>query len=213
MPIADNLKFLFRIDVTANVAAAGGRAIPQRNTFYYRRTATTFLSNKTQLNTIFVTTVLTPLIAALNSRYVTNLNLIRCINDATDAYAQFTPALTGAITTDSYDSRSSVYMQLRSGFRGRAFNGSKHFSPLSEIDTTGDVLTGTGLTRWQAVATALGATMTDAGGNIWVPCILSGPPISQIETNPTTVFTWDVASVALNKAVGQMRRRRAGSVY
>lgn len=213
MPIPNAQQLVVRIQVTGTIAAAGGRVVPVQNIFHYRRTATVFNLVKSTLNTAFQTAVVTPLLAALNVRYTQVNNLIRCVNDAMDANAQFFPAGVGAIATDSYDSRSAVYIRFSSGYRGRAFNGSKHFSPLSEVDTTGDVLTGAGLARWQAVAAACLVNITDATGNIWVPCILSGPPISQIEVNPTTVNTWDLIACQLNKTVGGMRRRRAGSSY
>jgi len=47
----------------------------------------------------------------------------------------------------------------------------------------------------------------------WVPVVLAGKPKSQIKTNPTTVQTYDIISIALNKAIGKMKKRFAGSVY
>lgn len=89
--------------------------------------------------------------------------------------------------------------------------GSKHFPAASEVDTTGDVLTGAGLARWQTVQTAVGATLVDALGNSWVPCVFSRKK-SQIAVNPTTIYQNDVTQVLLDKTLGQMRRRKVLTV-
>lgn len=213
MTIPANQQLNVEIKVKGMIASGGGRAVPISSTFYFRRTTTPASINKSALFTAFKAAILVPLAAAQSSRYTTGETLIRCINDAQDAYQEFFPALTGAIGTDSYSSRNAVYMQLKSGFRGRPYNGSKHFGPLSEIDTTGDVLTGAGLARWQTVQAALLAGFNDAVPISWVPVVVSGPPISQMLVNPTTVNAWDIVEVTLNQAVGSMKKRNAGPVY
>jgi hypothetical protein len=214
MAIPNPQQLVVEIQVYGIVAAAGGRQIPQRNIFHYRRTTTVNPLSKVNFNTVFQAGPGAAMAAAFNVRWAAAFNYIRIVNDAQDAFTGIVNANVGAIATDSYDSRSAVYMQLKSGARGRPFNGSKHFGPLSEVDTTGDVLTGAGLARWQALQAACLATLgPDASGNTWVPVILSGPPWSYLLTNPTTVYTNDVIAVLLNKAVGSMKKRRCGPVY
>lgn len=204
-------KLNFEISVLASMAASGGRSVPIRNTWHYRRASGAPVLSKPALVTIFSTTILVPLVAALNIRWVPSLILCRCIDDATDQATQTAFVTPGAIATDSYDSRGTVFMQFASGFRGRNYNGAKHFGPLSEVDTTGDILVA-GLARWQAVATACAASMVDANANTWIPIVFS-QVLSQIRTNPTSVTVVDVTSVRLNKTIGDMKKRRAGSSY
>lgn len=214
MSIPNAQQLVVDIQCSGIVSAAGGRQIPQKNSFQYRRTATVFPLLKSQVETAFQANIVAPLAAALNIRWTQVSNAVRIMNDAQDAFYVVPETSPGAIPTDSYDSRSAIYMQLISGSRGRPYNGSKHFSPLSEADTTGDVLTGAGLTRFQTLATAILAGFTDAGGNVWVPVIVSGAPKNQILENPTSLTAvWDVVGVRLNKAVGSMKKRKCGPVY
>lgn len=213
MGIPNAAQTVVTIKIAGVMASAGGRAVNTLNVFHYRRSTTANALNKAQVSAIFQTAVVVPLALALNVRFTQVNNTVRIVNDAQDQEVAFGNAAVGAIASDSYDSRSAVYMGYQTGIRGKRFRGSKHFAPLSEVDTTGDILTGAGLARWQTVQAACAASFTDAGGNTWIPVVLQGPPLSQLRTNPTTVQTADVTTVTLNKAIGSMKRRRAGSVY
>lgn len=211
MPIPASSMLQFQIVVQGVSAAAGSNAKSTYNVFNYRRTSGINPITKAALNTAFQTGVIAPLLLAMNVRYSPTSLTIRCLNDALDAPQLFTAAGSGAIATDSGPNNEAVYFLFRTALRGRNYRGSKHFSPMSEIDTTGDVLTGAGLTRWQTVGTALAANLTDANGNIWVPQVLS-TTLSQLTINPVNVVANDVIQVLLDLNIGTMRRRRSRTV-
>lgn len=197
--------------IGGQVAAAGSNSTPCGNVFYYRLSLQVVAPTKVALNAIFQSTVIAPMLLAMNSRYTPNNVVIRYLNDASDGPTSFAAAGAGAIITDSEPSSDSVVVRLRSAFRGKTMRGFKHFGASSEIDTTGDVLTGAGLIRWQAVRDACGAQLTDALGNKWNPFVRSRQG-EQVKINPTTVRGVDITSVVLNLVVSTMRKRKAASV-
>jgi len=211
MPIPAVNQLAFQIVIQGQSAAAGSNAKSSYNVFNYRRASGVPAITKAALNTAFQANVIPAILAAMNARY-SPLNLtIRCLNDALDAPQSFAVAGAGAIATDSLPSDAAIYFLFRTSLRGRNYRGSKHFGPASEIDTTGDVLTGAGLARWQTVQTALALNFVDANANTWIPQVVS-TTLSNLVTNPTNVVTNDVTQVLLDLNVGTMRRRRARTV-
>jgi hypothetical protein len=211
MPFVPIVGSIAEVTAKGTYAAAGSSAKNIVSVFHYRLALITAPPTKTALETRFDTIVSLPCLAAFNIRYTQQETRVRWINDATDPAVSFARAGVGAIATDSSSVDDCVSMLLRTGLRGRAYRGSKHFVGLNEIDTTGDVLTGAGLTRWQAVQTGVFATLVDALVNSWVPCVLSRSK-SILATNPTTVIANDITQVLLNKNVGIMRKRRVATV-
>lgn len=207
MPIASASITSVEIVTQATAAAAGSNAKATYNVFTYTRGTTVNPISKTNVKNGFVTLVVTPLLAAMNIRYALNNITVRWINDALDAPQSFPQASVGAIATDSLPVDTAIAMLLRTNLRGKNYRGSKHFGPGSEADTTGDVLTGAGLVRWQAVQTAVAAAYVDADGNTWTPAVLSRT-LSQLMTNPTVVIVNNVNQVLLNTNIGTMRHRR-----
>lgn len=214
MPIPDNQLLHAEIVVRGTQAAAGSSVTPSINVFHYRRLATAIPMTKLALKNAFWTAVGVPLLAAANVRYTPNVLSVRMVNDATDPYADFSQAGVGAQPGDSEPSDDAVYVYLKTAVRMPGGKGGKHFGGTSEADTTGDILTGAGLGRWQAVRDALKLVLTDATGNQWQPFILSRKPIggSQLKTNPTTIVGYDVIDALLDLNVGTMRRRRSVTV-
>lgn len=211
MPIAPALISVAEVITFGHAAAGGSNITPSLNNFCFRRGSTVPVLDKTALKNIFVTNVLTPLLAAMNVRYTCDYLTVRWVDDALDVPLSFAIALPGAIATDSLPSDDAVYYLYRTGLRGRNYRGAKHFGPASEVDTTADVLTGAGLARWQTVQTALAASNTDANGNVWAPAVLSRS-LSQLRTNPTTVVANNVQQVLLDLNIGTMRHRRSRTV-
>jgi len=211
MPIPATSQLQFQIVVQGQAAAAGSNAKSSYNVFNYRRASGIPTITKAALNTAFQSNVLTPILAAMNARYSPVNLTIRCLNDALDAPQVFSAAGAGAIATDSLPSDAAVYFLLRTSLRGRSYRGSKHFGPASEVDTTGDVLTGAGLTRWQAVGTALALNFADSNANTWIPQVVS-TTLSNLVINPTNVIANDVTQILLDLNVGTMRRRRSRTV-
>jgi hypothetical protein len=191
--------------------AAGSNATPCQNVFHYRRNSIVNPISKPNLNTVFQANVLTPILAASNARYKPNNVTIRMINDPLDAPQAFAAGGAGAIGTDSEPSDDAVYMLLRTAVRGRSFFGSKHFGGTSEVDTTGDILTGAGLARWVVVKTAIGNNLVDASPNTWTPFVFSRF-LSTMGIFALNVVGADVTAVLLDLNIGTMRRRRSRTV-
>jgi len=206
-PVTNHIELVLKAQMTA----AGSNSRPSFNVFTFRRLTNTNPFVKANVKAAFVTAIAVPIVAAINARWVSYAISIRSLDDALDAYADIAYVATGAIATDSHPTEAAVKMGLQTGLRSRNYLGSKHFTPLSEADTTGDVLTGTGLTNWQAVQAAILAGFTDSDGNQWTPTVVSRT-LSQLKTNPTTVDYADVTAVTLNTTIGTMRRRRVRSV-
>lgn len=211
IPNANMLVMEAKVD---SIAATGGvETKPCSSLFGYRRTTTVNPWNYASFNTVFQAGPVAALIAAANVRWTQRTNILRCVNDAEDPGVIIAAANVGAIATDSYEIRMAVYILLGLGVRGRGAHGSKHFAPFSEADTTNDLLTGAGLTRWQAVATAIKATLgPDVTGNTWVPCVIRKSR-SQLEFNPTTVVTLDIQTATVNQRPGSMKKRQVKSKY
>jgi hypothetical protein len=211
MPFVPVLGSIASVNMTGVLAALGSSAKNVASIFHYRLSLIAAPPTKTALETAFQALVGAAFIAAANVRYTQQSTNVRWIDDATDPAQDFAEAGPGAIATDALPSDVSVAMLLRTGLRGRSFRGAKKFPAVNEIDTTGDVLTGAGLARWQALQAAVFSNVTDALGNVWVPSVLSRN-LSILDTNPTTVIANDVTQVLLNKNVGTMRKRRVVTV-
>jgi len=206
------------VQMLGTISAAGSNSKNVANVYNFRRTANVLPLSKANINTAFQAAIGAPVIAALQARYSQTFNTVRFIDDATDVPSGFAQAGVGAIATDSYATYGAVCVNLKTSYRGGSGRGSKHFTPFAEADTTGDVLTGAGLARWQTVEAALLAGFTDADGNVWVPEIVIRHPVdptkprSQLSVNPTTVLSNDVISSILDVTVGTMRRRKTKTV-
>lgn len=211
MSIPLNQVTVAQLILKATLAAAGGSSKSIALTFTYRRIATTVDPTKAALAAAFLAGPYAAMLAAFNARWTSGSANIRWLNDALDPTVAVSLAGAGAIATDSAPSYCAVYMLMQTGVRGRRYRGSKHFPAVSEADTTGDVLTGAGLTRWQAVQTALLAPLVDATPNTWNPCVVSYS-LSQLRTNPTTVASSDVTAIVLDLTLGTMRRRKSSTV-
>lgn len=211
MPIPGADMNIFEITMQATLAAAGGSTTPVSNVFHYKRISFAPDVSKTSLETAFQASVGAAVLAATSSGYTQTATLVRCLDDSEDYAASFTEAGVGAIATDRLPSSAIVTCILRTGVRGRSYMGRKHFSGVPEAHTTGDVLTGGGLTLWQAVRDALAASITDGDGNIYIPVVFSRS-LSPSINNPTSLVVTNVSSVLLNKNVSTYKRRKQKTV-
>lgn len=174
--------------------------------YYYRQTAGT-ADNKAAIGAAFLAGPYAALLAAWNVGVANGTLYARYMDDVLDAFTVVPLAGVGAIATDRLPTTNSVYMRLATGIRGRAFNGSKKFYGVNEIDTTADLLTGAGLVRWQAVQAALVVPFT-IGAETYVPAVVTFKPPTQVKTNPTLIQVNAVTSVVLNLDTGTMKRRK-----
>lgn len=152
-----------------------------------------------------------PLKAATNVRYVPTTTNIRNILDIGDGEQSFAIAGAGAIATDAEPSDDAVVVSLLSGVRGRQGRRFIHFGGSSEVDTTGDILTGGGLALWQAVRDGAKAVIVDALGNTWTPFVRCNFGAEYIKP-PIVVRGYDVVTGYLATVVGTMRKRKAKGI-
>jgi len=211
MPFVPVLGSIAEIQMKGTLAAMGSTSKNTMAVHHYRLGLIVLPPTKTALETAFNAGVAAAFLAAANSRYTQSETTVRWIDEATDAPQSFARAGVGAIATDALPTDVTVSMLLRTAKRGRNYRGAKRYAAVNEIDTTGDVLTGAGLVRWQALQTAVFASITDGLGNVWVPSVLS-TSLSILATNPTTVVANDVTQCLLNKTIGTMRKRRVATV-
>lgn len=189
----------------------GGGSTKCQNVFYYRLTTVGGPINKTNLATIFNTTIITPLLVATHQRYAVNAVRIRMVNDVTDVPGVIANAGVGAIATDAEPSDDTVVMNILSATRGKMCRGRKFFGGSAEIDTTLDVLNAAGLAHWTPVRDALDDVMVDAGGNTWTPFLLS-KAYSKL-TTPVSIKGVNIVKAVLLKTIGTLRKRRSLTVY
>jgi hypothetical protein len=199
------------------ICAAGGSSakFSDYSYFYQRQNPALPLPTKTQIDAAFQAQVVVPLGTCVNARWTQTRNSIRYIDDALDAFVDFSHAVVGSVTGDSMATTLAAFQIFRTGLRGKSYQGKKHFFPLSESDTVAgsdDLLDATALGRFTALATAELAGFTDASGNIWKPIVFSRK-LSQVKTNPTTVVANLVTAIATNKRIGEMKHRKVASVY
>jgi hypothetical protein len=202
---------VYSIRIGGRMIAAGSTNNPAGNTLYYRLSTQVVAPTKTALNTIFIANIMAPLKLATNIRYTPTNTNIRNIQDASDPEVVFAVAGTGAIATDSEPSADAVVVALLSAARGPQGRCFKHFAGSSEVDTTGDILTGGSLVLWQNVRDAMKVPLTDALGNIWTPFVRCNFG-AQYSTPPIIVKGYDVVGAYLQTIVGTMRRRKAAGV-
>lgn len=185
------------------------------NVYHFRRTSTANVASKAHIETSFQSSIMTPVLAALNVDYTQTANTIRFFENPLDEPTSFTEAGVGGVAADRLPDMNAAVIQLHSGFRGKAFRGSKHYGPIAESSTTGDDLNAGAITLFNAVAAAIIAGFTDADGNVWVPGLKGGMrdgSVAQYETVPTTTVWTDITSAVLNKSLGTMRRRKTRTI-
>jgi len=209
------LNDVVEIQINGTVAAGGSNSRASKFTYHYRLATLTTTPTKVALDTIFQTTVATPLAALLNNRWLQANNSVRDVNDATDPPVFFAHALAGLIAGDGLSTVLAAFHLFRTAKKGKSYRGGKHYFPLSEADVTAasdDILNAAAVILHGNLLAAEVSAMTDALGNVWVPCILSRT-LSTLRSNPTTVISNDITFALLNKRIGRMRHREVKSVY
>lgn len=208
MPIPDTDKYTVEIVCKGLCAAGGASATPTLNVFHFRRASSAMAYSPTNIASQFDADILSVIGLALNVDYSCPEVLVRCIDDADEAYTPYTSTVVGAVTGDRTPSFNAATLQLRTNLRGRNYRGSKHFSPMSESQIGDDVWNAGALTVLGNIKSAIQAGFTDSDGNFWQPVVVS-QELSQLSVNPTTVVYADVIQIVVNTLVGTMRRRKA----
>jgi len=196
--------------ITHAFAADSGAGVrPILNVYHFKRASLVPTLNKAGIHTAFQAAIGAPLLLALSVAYEQDHTSIRFLEDVTDAATDFADAGVGAIAGQNMPDYVTVSVQLKSGLRGRAARGAKRFAPIGESQSDGDVLAAASVTLFQNLAAAILAGFTDAQTNVWTPVVVSRLPPSQLETNPTTIVTYNVIETEVNEGLGIMRRRKA----
>lgn len=193
-------------------ASEGGGTKNINNVYNFYRTATTLPVSKVNIDAAFQASIMTPVLAALSLDYTQIRNSYRFFDDATDAPISFSYTGPGLITGERLPVYTAATIQIKTGLRGRIYRGSKHYSPLGESQSNGDVLVAGSITLFNAIATALQTGLLDSDGNVWITGIKSSKPPAQYLTNPTSVVFTPISSALLNKTTGTMRRRKVRTV-
>lgn len=209
MSIPNTEKLCAQITVLATSAVDGASAKNIANVFYYQRFSVTDDWDAQGLIDEFYTYVFSKLQAAVNVDYVLKGIACRCINDAEDAgvYDTTHAGDVGGTSGERMPDFGAITVRLKTGIRGRSYMGSKHFGPVTEADTTGDIVASGALTKWNNLRDACLLNLTP-DSDVFYPVVFS-QLLSQVEENPTTVTTAQVTSTSLNSLVGTMRRRKA----
>ncbi len=203
--------FTAEIVSVGSIAAGGSNVIPVENVYHFRRNNTTPTPDKALLEAAFQTSIMIPVTNALNVAYTQTSNKVRWIDDATDPYFVEPRAVAGQVAGARQQAYDAVALIFQTDYRGKSGQGRKHYSPITESDTVGDVLTAGAITLWTDVLNAILAGITDTNGNLWAPVVVSRL-LSTLDKNPTNVFWNQIQSGVVDKTTGTMRRRKAKTV-
>lgn len=200
-------QYRLRIQVRGHALSTGElRTKTVYNVYDYFRPSTGSPGTKAGIVAAFKTAVLSPLAPCLSVSYVKDFIDVRFIDDPFDPYVTFADGVNGTASGDSLPSVNNVTMQLKSGVRGRSWNGSKHFGPIAEAHTLLDYLTSTAVGLWATFQAAYLVGFADASGNVWSPYIVSQMK-STFEPSIATVVGAAVTRTIVNQYVGIMRKR------
>ena len=199
-----------QVSMLATVVARGGEVKNVANVYNFRRTGAVLPRVKSQVDTAFQAAIAVPVLAALDVDYTQVQNVVRWLDDATDMAVAFPHANVGGVAGQRYDNFTAAFILMRT--TSRKTRGSKHYSPLAETTVNGDEIVAGDLPLFQAIADAILAGFTDAGGNVWQSTIVNTKN-AIFGVNPTLFGDSLVTSVAVRKTVGTMRRRKVRGVY
>lgn len=211
MPIDPTLMTVAEVVHLGTVAADGASVKNFANVYHFKRTTTVNPWSNTSIATEFIASMLPDIVACLNVDYVTTGVTSRCVNDATDAPVTVADTTPGGVSGERLPDYNAVMLLMRTALRGKSYRGRKFYGPITEADTTGDVLAAGSITLFNTLKATLLAGMTDGDGNVWNLCVFS-PTLSQYSINPTTIVTANVTQILLNKTLGTMRRRKVKTV-
>lgn len=211
MPVPDSKKMTVEIVCKGTIAAAGAGVKPCLNVFHYRRDSNTNPLSKTNVASKFDASILSNIVPVLHADYSCLELLTRFIEDNLDAYQSDVVAEVGGVAGDRAPDYECVTFQLKTNVRGRNYRGSKHFSPIAEADTDGDVIDAAALANWQALKVLLGSSFADADGNNWSPFVWSRS-LSTLAGDLWTIVGATVNNVVLNKTLGTVRSRKTATI-
>lgn len=206
-----NPKFVEVALVTDVTVGAANTVIRTYNVFDFRRLTNSTAGSLANVRTKFWADLDGPLLAAMADSCQVIKTTSRWLDDPTSLEEETSLGAFGTVEEEVYASDTAAYMQLKSGYRGRSYNGAKHFVGPAETQILNGYLNGGGITLWDAVRDVLSgwgtAGFTDAGGDTWFLSIVSRL-LSDLEASPAVFTGATVSSILLNNRIGTMGRRR-----
>lgn len=201
--------------VRANMQPAVGGQVSAVSVFNFRRLSTSPLFDPVDIADVFRADWVATFLPIVSNEYHVEQYEVRQMDDPTAATAIDLTTGVGAATADPYQTDNAVYMQLKSGYRGRNFFGTKHFSGIIETNVDAGYINTAGRSAWDTVRSLLrGYTTTglvDTAGNPWKLVVISRM-LSNLVSNPSIFTGADITTVEYNTRVGTMGRRRGGRV-
>jgi len=211
MPVPDSSKLTVQI-VTKGVIAAGGSDVQAcLNVYNYQRDNNSLPLVKGDIGTQFDTDIFSGIAPELHTSYSCTELLVRFLEDNLDPYASVAVTEAGAVATARAPDFECITIRMNTNVRGRSYRGRKHFSPIAEADTDGDIIAAARLAAWQAVRDLLVLPFTDINGNTWTPFVYS-PSLSTLAGDLWTIAGAKCNAVVLNKTLGTVRSRKATTV-
>lgn len=202
--------------VTRGLITSGGSASKVTFTvWHFRRSATVGAIDKAAAEAAFQAAIAVPLAACLNNRWTQTSNEVRVLNDPTDPFLLVPNVVVGGVAGDGLSMVLTAYLLLKTSLRGGRYRGSKRLGPLSEADATAggdDILNAAALGRFTTLRGAIVAGFTDAGGDIWIPVVVSRIG-ADFRASPAVFTATDIVQALTNKRIGRSKVREAPSVY
>lgn len=203
--------FFIEIVIRGTITRDVGDIVNAVTVLNFRRLTNSPVFDPTDIAAVFLTSWEATYKAIVAAEYKFNQYECRQMDDPTAATAINPTATVGTGVGDLYAPDTAVYMQLKTGFRGRSYFGSKHFGGAQESQIDKGLLTTGGRTAWDTVRTKLLSYTTtglvDTAGNSWKLIVLSRV-LSNLTASPAVFTGADVASILTNRRIGTMGRRR-----
>lgn len=198
-----------RVTLKGHTVETDGTSRPTWNVFDFRRRGTGGMPNDSALMVEYLAQIVAACSAAFSDKYIADTIEQKFLDDPAFLPVSLPNDIVGAVTGDRMPSGNGcVTFRLKCNAAGRAFRGSKHFSPVAESQTTLDVLNAGAITLWNAVGAALLASpIDDLTGNDWDLIVLSADQ-SDLTVSPAIFTGAYVVTDPLNLRIGTMRRRR-----
>jgi len=203
--------FFIEIVIRGTIARAPADVVNAVTVLNFRRLTNSPVFDPTDIASVFKTSWEATYKAIVAAEYAFNQYECRQLDDPTAATAVEPTAVVGTGVGDLYAPDTAIYMQLKTGFRGRSYFGSKHFGGAQESQIDKGLLITAGRTAWDTVRTKLLSYTTtglvDGAGNAWLLIVLSRV-LSNLVASPAVFTGADVTSIVTNGRVGTMGRRR-----
>jgi hypothetical protein len=212
-PITGNIALpkFFRFTMKGHCVEANGTSKLLINYIDFYRVSGPGTDTEAQIGAAVFSTFATTAQVAFSDKYIFDAYNSKFFDDPLNLGVDLSPAFTGAIGGDRQPSFNSVVTRKKSGLAGRSQNGSNHWAPVAESDTTLDELNAGAINRWDAFASQL---QNLVGGltpvaDTWQPVVLS-PTKSAAGwiASPRRLYGAYITTFTANHVIGTMLRRK-----